>query len=357
MKDHIRVLVVDDSPLIRDILTSMLESVSDFQVVGQAANGWEAVQLTARLRPDVITMDIRMPRLSGLEAIRQIMSTNPTPIVVITSSVYEADVNIAFNAIAAGALTVVEKPKGLESGSYDAVREQLVTTVRLMSDVQVITLWSGDASLIRPRSASQAYRSASQLGIELIAIAASTGGPGTLRQILGDLPGDMSIPIVVVQHITSGFGPGFAQWLNAMTPLQVAIAKNGDSLVPGHVLIAPEDRHITVAPDGIVMLDQLPPLKGHRPSATRLFASVAKAYGPTALGIVLTGMGDDGADGLELLRQVGGRVIAQDEASCAVFGMPKVAIERGIANQVLTPGEIASTLMNLNEYHRVSPAF
>jgi two-component system chemotaxis response regulator CheB len=204
MKEPIRVLVVDDSRVVREILVSMLETVPGFQVVGQARDGEEAVRLTARLRPDVITMDIRMPRLDGLGAIRQIMSTTPTPIVVVAASVYEQDLNIAFTAIEAGALTVVEKPRGITPEAYEAARDQLVTTIRLMSDVQVVTLRPGRrrsvAASDHPVNAEDVTRTPRDT--ELVAMAASTGGPGVLRQIFHALPGNLSIPIVAVQHIT-----------------------------------------------------------------------------------------------------------------------------------------------------------
>lgn len=351
MKDIIRVLVVDDSPVVRTILVSMLESAPGFQVVGEAKDGEEAVRLTASLRPDVITMDIRMPRLDGLEATRQIMRTTPTPIVVVASSVYESDLNIAFNAVEAGALTVVEKPRGLSETEFDVVRDQLVTTVRLMSDVQVVTLWSSD------QQATQVTRRPVRLGAgpavrpELIAIGASTGGPGILHQILRGLPSDFSIPIAVVQHITPGFGQGFAHWLSSVTPLQVAIAQDGERLAPGRVFIAPDDRHMTVSAGGIIRLERSELVSGRRPSATRLFESAAKTYGAAALGIILSGMGEDGVDGLEAVRQAGGRVIAQNEESCVVFGMPKVAVERGIVDQVLAPNDIMSVLCSFNGRH------
>ena len=351
MKDIIRVLVADDSALVRAILVSMLASVPGFDVVGEAKDGEEAVRLTASLRPDVITMDIRMPRMSGLEATRQIMRTTPTPIVVVASSVYESDLNIAFNAVEAGALTVVEKPRGLSEADFDAVRDQLVTTVRLMSDVQVVTLWSTDqqATQVTRRPVHLDTRPA--VHPKLIAIGASTGGPGILHQILRGLPGDFSIPIVVVQHITPGFGQGFAHWLGNVTPLQVALAHDGEHLAPGQVFIAPDDQHMTVTLGDIIRLECSEPVSGRRPSATRLFDSAAKTFGAAALGIILTGMGDDGVDGLAALRQAGGRVIAQNEESCVVFGMPKVAIERGVVDQVLAPDDIASALRNLNERH------
>lgn len=349
MNDTIRVLVVDDSAVVRQILVSMLETVPGFQVVGQARDGEEAVRMTARLRPNVITMDIRMPRLNGLEAIRQIMSTTPTPIVVVAASIYEPDLEIAFAAIEAGALTVVEKPHGITPEAYETARDQLVTTIRLMADVQVVTLWpdSRSPARARRRQADMVGAFWANIDAELIAIAASTGGPGVLRQILHDLPGDLSIPIVAVQHITPGFAQGFAHWLDGETALQVGLAKNGEPVEPGRVLVAPDDTHLTVAPGGIARLDHSEPIKGQRPSATRLFDSVARAYGGASIGVVLTGMGDDGVMGLESLRRAGGYIIAQDEESCAVFGMPKAVIERGIADQILAPDKIASVLRDL----------
>ena len=350
MKDIIQVLVVDDSPTTRDILIGMLTDTDGLHVIGAAQDGLEAVELTAQLRPDVITMDIRMPRLNGLEATRRIMSSTPTPIVVVSSNIYEADLNIAFNAMAVGALTVVEKPRGLDLTSYIAVREQLVTAVRLMADVQVVALMPNAAAPVS--SAPTLAEINPTRPIELIAIAASAGGPGTLREILQALPGDLSIPMVVVQHITRGFGQGFAHWLDGLTPLHVSIAQPDQRLTAGQVLIAPDDTHLTIGPGGIVQLDQAAPVNGSRPSATRLFESIARTYGPAAIGVILSGMGDDGVEGLARLRAAGGHVIAQNEESCAVFGMPKAAIERGIVDQVLTPNAIAATLLRLNGHHR-----
>ena len=336
----VRVLVVDDSPTVRQILVSMLEAEPGFQVVGQAQDGEEAVQMTARLRPNVITMDIRMPRMDGLQATKQIMASSPTPIVVVAASIYDEDLNIAFNAVAAGALTVVEKPKGLTPDDFATVREQLVKTIRLMADVPVVTIWPDRRRPTRVRTP--------EAECALIAIAASTGGPGVLREILSALPSDLSVPIVITQHITQGFVQGFANWLNGATDLDVAVAEDGEPIAAGRVLIAPDDVHLTVTPGGRVRLVDSPPLKGLRPSATLLFESVAKSYGSSAVAVVLTGMGDDGASGLEDLQRAGGTIIAQSESSCVVFGMPKAAIERGIVDHILVPEEISDLLTQLD---------
>jgi two-component system chemotaxis response regulator CheB len=345
MKDRIRILVVDDSPLVRKILVQMLQSEPGFEVVGEARDGQEAVQMTATLRPDVVTMDINMPGVNGLEAIRQIMSTTPTPITVVSNNVSKTNRQIASSALSAGALTVVEKPKGLTAADYAAVQAQLATAIRLVAGVQVVTLSS------RPFAKQRGGEDAQTL-IKLVAVAASTGGPGVLHQIFSLLPRDLSFPIVVVQHITSGFGAGFAQWLNSVTAAEVRIARDGEPVVPGYILIAPEGKHMTISPGRIVRLDNSPPVNSLRPSADRLFASVAKVYRSSAMGVVLTGMGSDGAEGLAAIWRVGGYTIAQDEASCVVFGMPRVAIERGVVHQVLSPEEIGALMLHLDERYK-----
>lgn len=354
-KDIIRVLVVDDSPTMCDILISMIQDAPGLQVIGAARDGLEAVEMTAKLRPDIITMDIRMPRLNGLDATRRIMSTTPTPIIVVASNIYEADMNIAFNATSVGALTVVEKPHGLDPSSYDAVRQQIITTIQLMADVQVVALAPDGPSgqPVAPVAPSAPARFTPATPCELIAIAASSGGPGVLREVLQSLPADLSIPIVIVQHITRGFGQGFAHWLDSLTPLQVLLAQQGEVLKPGQVLLAPEDKHLTLALGNTVQLDQTEPLNGLRPSATRLFSSIAEVYGAAATGLILSGEGEDGVAGLEQLHAAGGYVIAQTEESCVVPNMPKAAIERGVVDRILTPSEIAVALLQLDQQRKL----
>jgi two-component system chemotaxis response regulator CheB len=288
--------------------------------------------------------------MDGLEATRQIMRVQPTPIIVVASSVYATDYNIAFNAIEAGALTVIEKPKGLGVQDYETVREQLITAIRIMSNVTVVLRYDEKprTSGIGPITAMlHTYFIHS---VQVIAIAASTGGPPVLMQILSSLPQDFSIPIVVVQHILPAFVQGLTEWLNSRANLQVCIADEGDRLLPGKVLVAPGGAHLTVTADRIIQFDHSDPINGQRPSATRLFQSVAKAFGSNAVGIVLTGMGDDGAEGLETLGKAGAHIIAQDETSSIIFGMPKAAIQRGIVDQVLTPEEIITRLTKLHRH-------
>lgn len=340
----IRILIVDDSPVIREILALMLCAEPDFEVVGEAQDGHEAVQLTAALRPDVITMDLHMPRINGVEATRQIMNTMPTPITIVASEVHEDSANLAAQALAAGALTLVEKPRGISPQDYAVIQGQLATAIRLVAGVKLVALSNGAAGVAdfvqdkgRPR---------------LVAMGASTGGPGVLHRILQALPVELNFPIIVVQHITSGFGAGFVRWLDSVTDIEVRLARDNEPVRAGRVLVAPEGHHLTVHSGGVIHLDTSPPVGGVRPSASRLFDSMAEVYQAATVGIVLTGMGTDGAEGLEQLWRVGGYTIAQDEASCVVFGMPKAAIERGVVRQVLTPDEIAAFLTRLNEQCR-----
>jgi two-component system chemotaxis response regulator CheB len=346
--DPIRVLIVDDSLLIRTVLTTMLADVPDIKVVGQASDGQEAVRMALRMKPRVITMDIRMPHMDGLEATRHIMSVCPTPIVVISSSVYASDYNIAFNAIAAGALTVIEKPHGIGASDYDVVREQLVAAIRTMAGVPVVGRRRTADTQVGPMTAL--LKVMINRPIRVIAMGASTGSPPVLFTILSNLPKDFSIPIIIVQHIMESFVPSLADWLNTKSRLPVSMAKEGDHLTPRKVYLAPGNYHLTVQPPGVLHLDRSDPIRGQRPSANRLFESVVETFKTDAVGILLSGMGDDGVDGLVAMGKAGAHVIAQDQASCTVFGMPKAAIDRGIVDETLSPEQIINRLVKLHNH-------
>ncbi len=339
----IRVLVVDDSPTVRELLVRILQSDPDLRVVGMARDGQEAVSLAGQLRPDVITMDIRMPRMDGFQATKRIMQHYPTPIVVVSASVDAEDLKITFNAIRAGALTVVEKPSGPAGPAFEAMRDQLVTTVKLMSEVHVVRRWGTEmlrTAPVPPRPATGDVRTS------VVAIAASTGGPGAVYQVLREL-NDCPVPILLVQHITRGFGQGMVDWLKGATRLRVETAQQGEVLKAGRVLVAPDDRHLQVRSDGRVNLVPRADDKELCPSADRLFASVAEAFGRRAIGVIMTGMGRDGVKGLEQLKVAGGRVLAQDEKSCVVFGMPKEAIAAGVVNRVVPLDQIAAAILEM----------
>ena len=340
----VRVLIVDDSPTVRALLAAMLESDPDLQVVGTATNGEQAVRQAHALKPDVITMDIRMPGMDGIEATEHIMAECPTPIVILSSAVASPDAHITFNALQAGALEVMQKPVGINHADFEIIRERLVRTVKLMAEVKLVRrrVRKGTAPIAPPAMAA-AHRLPA-----LLAIGASTGGPSALNTLLlRALPAGFPLPVVVVQHMSAGFLAGLVNWLQLQSRLQLEVAVDGQLLRPGEVYFAPDDQHLICASRGVLGLTRTPPVSHVRPSATVLFQSVARVYGANAAGLVLTGMGDDGAAGLKAIRDQGGLTIAQDEASCVVYGMPKVAVELGAVERVLALDRIAPALAEL----------
>lgn len=351
-KDPIRVLVVEDSPTIRDLLVAILTQAGDMQVVGTALNGEEAVRRAVRLRPDVVTMDIHMPRLDGLEATRRIMREAPTRIVIVTASNIHPDIDLSFESLRAGALTVVSKPA---LNDLEAC-ERLVQTVRLMADVPVVHHWNSRATTSKTAAAAPPP-SLNTTGFKLteadcqnrkvIGIASSTGGPSALAAALKTLPASYPLPILIVQHITKGFADSLADWLQGQLRLKVKTAANGDILTPATVLLAPDDYHLEVGERGNIILNHDAPYKGLRPSANYLFNSLAKYYGTQSVGIIMTGMGDDGVEGLSKLHQRGGLILAQDESSCVVYGMPREAVLRNAVDYILPPERIAEVLLQL----------
>lgn len=344
MPTPIRVVVTEDSAVTRALLTTILEQAPGFELVAAVPDGIAAVDAVTRLRPSVVTMDLHMPRLDGVEATRRIMQETPTPIVVVTAS-SGVDGQMTYDALAAGALSVVARPVGPSDARFEARRDALLAELRLMAEVRVVRR-SGRADLHAP-APSRIARPGRP--IRVVAIGASTGGPAVLHRLLADLPRDFEVPILIVQHMSEGFVGGFARWLSTVAPHPVRVARDGDALVAGCVLIAPDSFHLRVKGDGTVRLDGGPPIGGHRPSATALFDSVADAYGDQAIGVILTGMGRDGVDGLVRLHSTGGTTLAQDAASSAVFGMPRAAVEAGAVDRVISVSEVGRVIGNLVE--------
>ena len=342
----INVLIVDDSAIIRQQLRLILQSDDALRVVGEARNGEEAVALTKRLQPDVITMDLQMPKMDGLDAIRHIMAECPTPIVVVTGVVPDRDAELLEQAAKSGALVTIYKNSAV--GGQRALPEQLIKQVKSMSGVRVIKRPLPRQSPL-PNThtpvSMPARPAAKRRGkVRVLAIGSSTGGPAALYKILGRLPANLNVPVVIVQHISFGFVDGLAGWLNGGSQLQVKVAEHGERLQPGTVLVAPDNHHLLVDSFGRVRLQAAAVVDGHCPSATVLFNSVAQAYGSLAVGVILTGMGRDGADGLKAMRDMGAVTIAQDEASCVVFGMPKEAIALDAAVYVVPLDKIVETV-------------
>jgi two-component system chemotaxis response regulator CheB len=331
----IRVLVADDSELFRELLSRVVASEPGFEVVAVAADGDEAAGLARKHKPDVITMDLNMPDADGYSGIARIMAATPTPILVLTANRVEA---VGFRALSLGALDILEKPQaGSDLDDYGRV---LRSRLRLLAGVKVIRHMRG----LRERSAAAPRASTRQA--ELVAIGASLGGPRALAALLRGLPTSFPAPIAVVQHIADGFTEGLASWLGSETRLEVREARDGEPLVAGRVVIAPSGHHLVVA-DGCVRLSDGPPVDTFRPSVTPLFLSAARAYGARACGVILTGMGRDGAEGLKAIHDAGGPTLAQDEATSAVFGMARAAVEAGAVDRVLPLDEIPRALLEL----------
>jgi two-component system, chemotaxis family, protein-glutamate methylesterase/glutaminase len=343
-KKKIKVLVAEDSVVVRMLLVHLLESDPGIEVVGQVGDGQAAVEFVQATPPDAVLMDIHMPRMNGFEATRRIMETQPVPIVVCSATADTRDVVVAFQAMEAGAIACIEKPLGSAWGDDKAKAAHLVETVRLMSEVQVIrrTATGGPRLAAPPRLPPRVSAS-----IRAVGIGASTGGPTVLQTILSGLPADFAAPILVVQHLTPGFLPGLVAWLGASTPLAVRIANDGEYPEAGHVYLAPDDAHMGLSTTGAVALSRTEHESHVRPAVSHLFRSLTRVHGARAVGVLLTGMGRDGADELRAMRVRGATTIAQDEASSVVHGMPGVAIALGAASMVLPAGQIANTLVAL----------
>lgn len=332
-----RVLVADDSATSREVVTALLGQDPRVEVVGAARDGQDAVEQALALRPDVVTMDVAMPRLDGLEATRRIMREAPARIVVVCAVARERAVELGFQAIEAGALEVVAKPTGGEDPR--AWGRRLLETVLLMSEVPVIRRWSVASPSPRPTSPASL---APGRRVDVVAIVASTGGPPALATLLGGLPAGFPAPLLVAQHIAVGFEHGLVRWLAQSCPLPVALARDGEACAPSRVVVAPAGADLEVDGEGVLRVR--PSAGGACPSGDRLLASVAAAWGPRAAGVVLSGMGEDGARGLAAIRAAGGLTLAQSEATCAVFGMPRAAMDRGAVEVVLDPSGLSQVL-------------
>jgi two-component system chemotaxis response regulator CheB len=346
----IRVLVVEDSPSVSELIVHILNSDLGIRVVGTASDGEEALRAAERLKPDIITMDIHMPKMNGLDASRRIMETHPIPIVVVSASFERGEVEKTFRALEAGALAVVQKPSGAGHPDQQETSAQLISTVKAMSEVKMVRRWARhslpSAVHAAPPMGDDDLKP-SQFEVKVVAIGASTGGPLVLQTILSDLPRDFHVPILVVQHIAPGFLQGFADWLGRSSNVPVEIATQGERMVSGHVYLAPDGFQMQVGLGGSIDLTTGEPENGLRPSVSNLFRSVANAYGRLAIGVLLTGMGKDGAVELGLMKEKGSITIAQDEESSVVHGMPGEAIRLGAASYVLSPHRIAPALTTL----------
>lgn len=335
-KPAVGVLIVDDSSLARDLIRSILTEDPSVWVVGEASNGREAMVKVAELKPDVVTMDIEMPVMGGLDAIERIMAEFPVPIMVLTAL---RDASTAFSALSRGALEVVEKPDiGQARGA------ELVRKVRLLAGVRVVRRKMHTAA-VQPLPTTLPASGLDRPQVRIIVIAASTGGPEAILSILSHLPADFVIPIVVAQHIADGFAQGMAEWLDKTTPFRVRVAGDGQLLSAGKVLIIPPEYSMRVTRQGLLRLAEREKNTRYHPSCDAFLCSVAESYREHAAGIILSGMGDDGVTGMSAIKKAGGITLAQDENSSLIYGMNRLAVERGCVDKVLAlqaiPGELA----------------
>ena len=355
------VVLVDDSPVQRRFLRGAVEADGGSVVVGEARNGREAVALVARLRPTVVLMDLDLPVMSGIEAIERIMADHPTPILVYSAHVGGDKHANALQALAAGAVDVLAKPGATEAGSLDSYADQLRRRVRVAARIRVITHPRGTLrsqglapactgvptgrSTVRPAGTTQP---ASGQGIRLIAIGASTGGPQALVTVLAQLPVDLPQAVLVVQHMAEAFIPGLVSWLDGLVTLPVVVATTGQRLAPGTVTVAPGGGNLLVRDERLRVVCAPPdPGQFHVPSIDQCFASVADVLGPDAVGVLLTGMGRDGAAGLKSMRDRGAATLGQDEATSAVYGMPQAAFALGAVERQLPLPQIAAAVLSL----------
>jgi two-component system chemotaxis response regulator CheB len=348
MKTKIKVLLVEDSPSAQLLLVHILNSDPELHVLGTASSGAEAIEFLKSTKPDVILMDIHMNGMDGFETTRRIMETKPVPIIVCTASFNPDEVAMNFRAMEAGAVALVGKPVGPGHQDYETMAAKLVETVKLMSEVKVVKRWPRNRAVdSKPvLSLPQEFKTSGS-SVKVVGIGASTGGPPVLQSILAGVPRDCPFSILIVQHIAAGFLPGLVEWLCQTSRFPIHIATHGESVVPGRAYLAPDGYHMGLIAGFRIALSKQEPENGVRPSVAHLFRSIAKVCGGSAIAILLTGMGKDGAEELKQLKDLGALTIAQDQETSIVHGMPGAAIQLDAAKYVLSPEKIATILASV----------
>ncbi len=343
-----------------EIIKHILETDEEITVIGWAKNGKEAISLVPELKPDIITMDIHMPEMNGLEATEYIMAYNPTPIIIVSSSVHQVDTHLAFEAISAGALDVLEKPDPIIWEAFAEVGKELIEKVKFFSKVRVITHIKGKNKFKRLKSGSvdstaPAHDSSFKIRPEeieqqgIVVLGASTGGPSALAQVIEKIPTEFSLPVVIGQHITEGFVSGFADWLQSISKLPVKMVDNDMEVKPASIYVCPVNKNTVITGYGRFKLIKQSKNELYRPSINMLFESAAEVYLDKVIAAILTGMGNDGSKGIKAIYEKGGYTIAQDEATSTIFGMPKAAIETGAIKEILPLGEIGEKIVYLSK--------
>ncbi|MGE5589061.1 MAG: protein-glutamate methylesterase/protein-glutamine glutaminase [Bacillota bacterium] len=358
MDGPIRVLVVDDSAFMRKVLTDLLNQDPELQVVGAARDGMDALDKVETLAPDVVTLDVEMPRLDGLSTLEELMKRRPLPVVMV-SSLTRSGAEVTIRALAAGAVDFVAKPSGSISLDMSKVAGELVAKVKAARRARPRAAEPAAADTAGANRAAAGPAAAAPLDEvrapaalrlrtqRVVVIGCSTGGPGALHQVLPRLPGGLAAGVLVVQHMPAGFTRSLADRLNELSSLRVREARPGDLVEPGVALVAPGGYHMLVAPDQTIRLSQDPPLHGVRPAVDKTLESVVPVFGCHTLAVIMTGMGYDGARGVAAVRRAGGRAIAEDESTCVVYGMPKVVVETGNADRVVPLPDMARTIADM----------
>ncbi len=350
----IKVFLVEDSPVALTILQRVLNSASGIKVVGTAKNGVIALEEIPLLKPDIVCTDLLMGKMDGLELTRQLMATYPIPILVISQVVTNNDTQKIGQLLEAGVLDVFPKPKTGFIQDYEKQQEGLIQKIKLLSGVKVFS--KSNKSLVLPEIKPEPpiefkYNNhlVSNTNYKIVTIGVSTGGPQALRTIFQSLPNNFPLPIVCIQHISEGFLSSLINWLNGDSLLKIKVAENGEFPLPGKVYFAREGYHLELDSQGRFIYSNAPPINNHRPSVNHTFNSIAQFYGKNTIAILLTGMGRDGASGMEKLYRIGAMTIAQDEATSIIFGMPKEAIDLGVVRKVLPLSRIPTFLIQLTQ--------
>lgn len=355
----IKVLIVDDSALVRRLLTDLLGADREIQVVGAAGDPYAAREKIKHLNPDVITLDVEMPRMDGLTFLENLMRLRPTPVVMV-SSLTQKGAEVTLRALELGAVDFVAKPKVDVAGSLGNYGDELIAKVKMAAEANVNRRTVANRGVVPKYNADAVIpvqsraRSMLKTTERVIAVGASTGGTEALRELLCALPPDAP-GIVISQHIPAAFSRPFAERLNKAAAMSVCQAEDGQYILPGHAYIAPGDRHLLVERDGAryrCRLSDGPPVNRHRPSVDVMFRSMAQKVGPNAIGVILTGMGDDGARGLKEMLDAGAQTLAQDEASSVVWGMPGSAVKLGAAERIEPLHHVPAVLLELAAYMR-----
>ncbi len=346
MAKKIDVLVVDDSAYMRKVISNLLQSDEDIFVVDTARDGLDAIEKVKQWRPAVVTLDVEMPRLDGLGALERIMRECPTPVVMLSSLTLEGN-ETTIKALTMGAVDFVPKPSGAISLDIHQVREELITKIKVAARASISNL-HGPLTLKMTKPFSAPVSSLpGHAPKKLVIIGCSTGGPNALQQVIPRLPGDLPAAVLVVQHMPPGFTNSLAKRLNETSQLEVCEAKEGDVLQTGKVYVAPGAYHMGLLSKTVIGLNQDPPVHSVRPAADVTFESAVKYYGSQIVGVILTGMGYDGSKGMASVKKMGGKTVAQDEATCVVYGMPRVVVEMGKADKVLPIQQIADEIVHM----------